>query len=229
MAYGLKIKNDALDIQIDSTYPNYSLWEHGESVSTVDQGTHHTATITFATATAQPPLIAIKPSSSDYCGALKYTTVGANYTGIVVFSEDKVVTFDWMVFVPTVVKSAAAYGLRVYDSSEDLVFDSGYGQLIILDVDIVSPAYNAVVTITHPSDANAYFIMAPWGLIQHWITTPGGGEFWAYVPMYKYLSATTVSFGGVEYVNDTAPFGWDDDFGYWASAWTILTVKKAFV
>jgi hypothetical protein len=222
MSYGLLIRNDAGAIQIDATYKNYCLFAHGEGVTTSGTpGNYYTATVTFSSSTTYPPLIALKPSSSAYCGLWRYTKSGNNYTGFVVISEaNTTVTFDWMAFLPNETKSSVAYGLRVYDATTTLVFDNGY---------TVSPGYNSQSTITHPSDANAYFIMSPWG---EWDTLeigpwPPGSLLIRYFAMLKYISATEVSFGGKSAINYYIPAEQSDEGGYWPS-WTILTVKKAF-
>lgn len=231
MGYGLKVENESGGLQIDSLYTNWCLYEHGESVTTVDDGNGwYKKTVTFSSATAIPPLIAIKPSSSKYCGLYRYTISGSNFTGFIVGSENNnAATIDWMAFVPQTAKTSETHGLRVYDASSTLVFDGGRNPLIIMDVDTANPAYSAVQTITHPSDANAYFIMAPHGWWQY-ITTiapnlSGGVNYW---PMFKYLTATTVSFGGVS--GDEFQFPSEVEFsdGHWPATWTILTVKKAF-
>lgn len=229
MAYGLKVYNDDLTLIIDSIYINWALWEHGESINTVDQGSYHDKTITFSSVSSSPPLIAIKPDTDDYCGLGYYTKSGANYNGFNIVSEDKVVTFSWQAFVPRTDKSSETYGLRVYNATPTLVFDSGHSTMILSDVDTTTPAYNAVSTITHPSDANAYYIVSPWG---RWQTV---GEWNGststirnYLAMLKSLSATQVSFGGREFSNGTIPFQISQERGYWPSTWIILTVKKAF-
>jgi len=87
----------------------------------------------------------------------------------------------------------------------------------------------AVVKVSHPSDANAYFIMSPHGFWQHIVNTyppvSQGGNWW---PMFKYIDASTVSFGAVlgAVFSIPAPISFSD--GYWPGSWTILTVKKAF-
>jgi hypothetical protein len=233
MAYGLNVYNDSLGLQIDSTYCNYCLYEHGESVSTALKPAtvnYYIATVTFSTATSIFPLIAIKPSSANYCGLSYVTKSGSNYTGFVVHSYvGTSVTFDWQAFVPRIDKSSETYGIRVYDSTPQLVFDGGHRQMIILDVDTASPAYNATGNITHPSDANAYFIMAPWGWWQVITDTyppvSSGANYWG---MMKYVSATTIDFGGLLGATFSIPASISFSDGYWPSVWTILTVEKAF-
>lgn len=229
--YGLKIINANLQTQIDSVYKNYILHEHGENVTTSGTApTPKTATITFATPISQPPLIAIKPSSSYYCGWRYYTKSGDNYTGFVVNSEyDSAATFDWQSFIPTASKSGENYGLRVYDVSTNLLFDSGFRQMRIKDVDTCSPAYNAVSSISHPSDSNAYFIMSPWG---GWEVYYGWNGMYClldgYIGMFKYIDATTVSFGGRNFLRHIIGAEISSSQGYWPSVWTILTIGKEF-
>ena len=229
MEYGLKIYNDDLILIIDSTYTNWALWEHGESVNTVDQGGYHDKTITFSTVSSQPPLIAIKPDTDDYLGLGYYTKSGANYSGFNMVSEDKVVTFDWQAFIPRTDASGETYGLKVYDSTQTLVFDSGHVPMVISDVDTASPAYNTVSTITYPSDANAYHIMSPWGrwqTIGEW--NGSTSTIRNYLAMFKSLGSTTVSFGGREFSAGSIPVDKNEQWGYWPDTWTIITVKKAF-
>jgi len=225
MEYGLKTINDNSQIQIDSTYINYFLYEHDEGVSVVTY-----LDITFDTPIPYPPLIAIKPDSSGsgYCGLMRYTKSGDNYTGFTLASEYcETAVIDWQAFVPNKTNGAETYGLRIYNAAADLVFDSGYAPLIITDVDVVNPAYNAVVTITHPVDANAYFIMSHWGCIRY---SPGGVPtyFVIYLGMFENISTTQVSFGGVNYTGAHVPSHPPAEDGFWSATWTILTVKKAF-
>lgn len=232
MAYGLRVVNDDLKIQIDSTYVNFALWEHGENVSTVFQPAtgQYLATITFSNASAEPSLVAIKPPSDRYVGWYRYTLSNGNYNGFEVYSDvTGVGTFDWMAFVPRKDKSAEDYGLRVYDASEVLCFDSGYAPMIISDVDTCLPAHTAVVNVEHPSDSDAYFIMMPWGLWLRIVGVGGWQHHTRHQAMMKYVNATTLSFGGRPFFDVTIPGGDTDiDIGYWPDPWTVITVKKAF-
>lgn len=229
MGYGIEIYNEGGTLIIDSSYQNWALWEHGESVSTGNSGDYHETEVTFASAVAYPPLIAIKPDTDDYCGMSYYLQSGANYSGFAVTSEDKVVTFSWQAFVPRRDSSGVSYGLEVYNVSGDMVFDSGYAPMIITDVDTTTPAYNAVSTVTFPSDANAYHIMSPWGRIQTIGEWNGStSTIRNYLAMFKNLSATTVSFGGREFSNGTIPVEISQTRGWWPATWTILTVKKSW-
>ena len=229
--YGMRVKNTAGNILIDSTYVNYSLWEHGENVTTQNTGFGiYRATITFADAFSGIPLIAIKPSSVAHCGVDSLTKDNGNYTGFVVNSTyNTAITFDWMAFAPRTDESSEVYGLRIYNSSTDLVFDSGYAPMIISDVDTCSPAFNGTVNITHPSDTNAYFIRIPsgsWQTIGEWDGHTSKGRI--YGPMMRYINATTLNFGGIQGAYGEIPVEINFSDGYWPDPWTILTIKKAF-
>jgi len=229
MAYGLRVKNDGLGLQIDSLYNNYALYEHGESVTTSLSGGIYQATVTFSTPTSRPPLIALKPGSSQHCGIYKYTKSGSNYTGFVVYSDGAAATFDWQAFAPRQDSSGEDYGLRVYDDSGDLVFDSGYNQMKIIDVDTSSIGWNNEnEDISHPSDSNAYFIVAPWGRIDYYFgfVPPIPGQVLKIISMLKYINATTVNFASRPFVGGAAAA--NGAFGYWPGTWTIITVEKAF-
>jgi hypothetical protein len=225
MDYGLLVKNTAGAIQIDSTYTNYALYDHGEGVSTVFDGYVYTKTITFSTPTAQPPLIAIKPSSSVYCGVIMYTRSGSDYTGFVICSSGAVATISWRSFLPRIIKSPDTYGLRIYNNSGGLVFDSGYNAMRISNVDACNPTYNGVVTLNRDSNSDAYFIAANSG---YWITIVGSQEIkqvMRYFGMFKYISDTQVSFGGRLSLVRNIPLDGEGAGGYWPSSWTILTIK----
>ena len=62
MSYGLKVKNDAAILIIDSTYANWALWEHGEGVTTAYAGAYHeyNAMVNFSNPTTEPPLMLIQ-------------------------------------------------------------------------------------------------------------------------------------------------------------------------
>ena len=228
--YGLRVLNDNSKLQIDSLYTNYVLWEHGESSTTTKKNGYYDSVITFAANNSQPPLIAIKPDTDDYCGLQYYYRSGSDYSGFNVLSEYLAVTFSWQAFIPTTSESSATYGLRVYNPSAVLVFDSGRASMVISDVDTANPAYTAVQTITHPSDSNAYYIVSPWGRIQTVGEWNGStSKIRNYFPMLKSLSATTVSFGGREGTSvGSIPVEINQQRGFWPTLWTIITVKRMF-
>ena len=223
--YGLKVKNDDLVLLIDSTYVNWALWEHGESASTAAW----TLTVTFSDATAEPPLIAIKPSSSVYSGVYYLTRSGSNYTGFVMRGNAASYTIDWQAFVSRKDKSSETYGLRVYNAATDLVFDSGHTPMILSDVDPATPGYNSVVNVTHPSDANAYFVQGVHGYWHIFTDWDGMFTYWErYISMMKYVNATTLSFGGRVFQSGVIPVYIEDSTGYWPASFTVMTIEKAF-
>jgi hypothetical protein len=228
MSYGLLAKNLNGAIQIDSTYINYVLHEHGEGVSTTYNTDRYEVIVTFSTSTIHPPLIAIKPSSSVYCGLARYTKSGSDYTGFILYSQSAIATIDWQSFIPQTSKSSATYGLRTYNNSSELVFDAEYKAMRILNINTCNPTYSSVVTLTHSSDSNAYFIMGNSG---YYILITGGGALQtviSFIGMFKYISDTEVSFGGGSGRVAHMPIGSEGGGGYWPTLWTILTVKKAF-
>lgn len=232
MGSGVIVRNDSLETQIDADYTNYSLHEHGESVSTSDMGDGlgiRKAVVSFSSATPYYPLIAIKPGS-NYCGFGYHTKSGSNYTGFVVYSlESTTTTFDWQAFSANQVKSGEDYGLRVYSSSGVLTFDSGHISMKCLDFLIATPDWNTVGDVSHESDANGYFIVSSFGMKEARSSLGGGTvELVRSMAMMKYVNATTISFGGRYMLYATPPGSAHAPKGYWPSSWNILMVGKAF-
>ena len=177
MGYGLRVTNDSGQIQIDGTYRNLCKTDYGDNLTLTYANTaggyFNTVNIT---ASPLPPLIAIRPDPNYPVCIVGYGKTGSNYDKFYVAgSALGNPTIDWVCYrqVPSV--SADAYGLRVYDSSSNIVFDSGKTYLKIVSVTNIDISASATATqnVDHVGLNNPYYILSPQTLCVR--TTSGGG------------------------------------------------------
>lgn len=237
MGYGISIKNDVLKTIIDDSSPNLVLYESGTLTLVYSAGGGSgggnilLGAHTFSTATSKPPLIAIKPRSDYQIGLRRYIKSGSNYTGFELGGQVTAlanITVDWAAFIPVSgYKSSEAYGLRVYDATEEPVYDSGRKSIKILDVLSSSILDYENEDLTHPSGTH-YFAAAPHGLMQRVVQFIAPATWWTHrIAGFKYVDSTTVNFGETDFqVNvigsDVRSYF---PFGYWPAAWKILVIK----
>ena len=212
MARGIKILNSDSEVQIDGNYRNISEVESDTSV-TIDSYPE----LISITNTSLVPIIAIRPSSDYFVTLFSYVYSSPNYTDFNMITEiDEAsdpsspppvysTSIDWKLYSETPSKSADIYGLRVYNSDSDLVFDSGKKYFDIVQVDQITlgnPTINGGVPfvkpyedITHSAISNPYYILSPIGF--WWYSAR---DFTKYVYFIfriglKQISATSVRVG----------------------------------
>jgi hypothetical protein len=166
--YGIKIKNASNEIQIDSTYRNYVLEKSGSLTAS------QISSAVSITNNPEPPIVAVRPTDATdkLCGVWDLQYSAPNYTGVRFFgtkiwpnSSDLSCSLDYKIFTLSTTKSDETYGLRIYDSDEDLVYDSGYTPFKILEVGSIS----VDTTYTHASHTSPYYIYSP--CQQQWFDT----------------------------------------------------------
>ena len=179
---GIKVKNNKSEIQIDSTYRNFSKSEEGsETISNdnTDSGFYTTVNISDSSLF---PLILLQPNTDDFLFLQALTRSGANFTSFqltTVYSQSTAI--NWKTYLETPSKSAENYGLRVYKRNQDLVFDSGKSYFKIHSVHSVSlgnPTFTSepYEDKTHSSISDPFYILSP-------------GSYWLkaeYNPQYNY-------------------------------------------
>ena len=182
--YGLLVKNDSEDIQIDSTYRNLSLDESDTSESILFDNTNGISVA--LTASSLVPLIAIRPSTTRYVALKGYHKTGSNFDAFLMHPEShdwpySAIYIDWKSYRENRSASGEDYGLLVYNASGGLCFDSGLEYLKIREVHSITlgdphfDAYNNLVldneTITHSNYSNPYYVLSR---NTYWtITNPG--------------------------------------------------------
>lgn len=173
MSYGVEILNGSADVVIDGTYANHSIWASGSYTASSSLGTIDT--VSFP-AIATPPLIFVH-STVVNVAFLGLTQDGSgNYNGFQTISGNGAGgTVDYFVAAPDPSASAATWGLRVWDPSGNLVFDSGKTYLHLEDaVSFTPPAIGSPVTVTHASVTTPYYLL---NLIGATATSLGGGVY----------------------------------------------------
>jgi len=164
--YGLEVKNSSGNIIIDGKYKNYAEWASG----TTTLG-YYVTTIAF-TATSQLPLIALRPATGTSVVLWGLRKTGSNYDGFYVIGYNGT-DLDWKIYIAHPGATAETYGLRVYDSGANLVFDSGYNYFnlyqITTGISLATPtlASSPYQDVSHAGISDPYYFVSPLG-------------FWAY-------------------------------------------------
>lgn len=122
MAIGISVAGDGGQIQIDQLYKNLAVASSGTATTnnTIVSAVGWTVTVSISSATS--PIIAI--ASADYASVLQLAVSGSTYTWTITVTGYSAKTFSYWIFdAPST--SAASMGMRVWDASSNLVFDSG--------------------------------------------------------------------------------------------------------
>ena len=166
--YGLKIVNDSSSTVIDSVYQNFQLHDSGSVSLSNPAGVSSTPiTVNFSSPTVGIPMVVFTNSSSSvYCGVVSYVVSGSNCTGFTAICRlGYSTTLYWKCFSKkNSTGSSDAYGVRIYSSSGNIVFDGGYRNLLIREThSITLPAFNVGVTINHGTYDNPYYLIGDSG------------------------------------------------------------------
>ena len=161
MPYGIKVRNQNGELQVDGVYRNYHLYEQGIAT---DSDSDRFITITFSNSTSLVPVFAIKPIS-DVLVALDHITRDSDtglYTGAVFVAEEKGISLSWMALVGGVPDQLSdQYGIKIYGVDGVLLFSSaGRYMKIIGTYDFVEDAsQESLITVQNTDDH--YFFVYP--------------------------------------------------------------------
>lgn len=207
--YGLLVKNNSGGIQIDSKYRNLSLDQSGTSETISNNNTSEGVYTRIAlTASSLIPIVLVKPNTDYFVCVRNYYKSGANYAGVdLVTEQSKSTTIDWGSYRENRTASGETYGLKVFNSSGDLCFDSGKNYFKIFSVHSISLSapsgflshLGPYTDITHSGISNPYYLLSP---SSFWIMTaptgrptpPRGFHRYLLIGMKK-LSSTSVRVG----------------------------------
>lgn len=219
MAYGLRVKNSSGELQIDSTYRNLAYAEGASGAVITNSyipGNGGYSTLISIASNLLIPLILIRPNTNRFVTIENYQRNGSNnYTGFKVITElNQSTTIDWRCYRETS-SNPSGYGLRVKDSSGNMIFSSLLNYFKIYSVSTITlnppsrtwPGYEIrpYQDISHAGISNPYYILTPVG--DYIVSEPGDiyGTFWRF--MYckigiKKLSSTSVRVGWFHFTDD---------------------------
>jgi len=166
--YGLNVKNSNQEVQIDSQYRNLSLDSSGSGVSIDNStgGTFQAAEISIDSS-ALVPLIVWQPSTSYFSIIFAYNKSGDNYISFYATTEDaQTDSINWKCYRENRAASGDTYGLLVYNSGGNLVFDSGKKYLKIRQISSASLSNPSAWSypssdVSHTSYSDPYYVLSP--------------------------------------------------------------------
>ena len=204
--YGLVVKNNNSEIQVDSTYRNLSLDEEDDLVTITNnyqsEPTSYDTVVSIVNS-ALTPIILMRPDTDYYVAISSYYKSGSLFTGFGVntqaaepFNTPITTDIDWKSYRENRVASGDDYGLLVYNPSGFLCFDSGKNYFKIHSVNTINLAVGDSTTITHSGISDPFYILSP---SAYWVfSIPLGGS--EHVVIFnrigiKKISSTSVSVG----------------------------------
>lgn len=163
MVYGLRIRNNNLEIQIDGQFLNYTFNGQAGSGSIRNDGSLNTITLTNPS--LYPPIILLRPTGDvdRGVGVLDYVYSAGYYTGARIFggrfkpASADYAYYDYRVYVANEA-SSENYGLRIRNAANEIVYDSGRSPFKILDVATLTVGN----TYSHGAYSNPFYIFSPW-------------------------------------------------------------------
>ncbi len=243
MGYGVRIKNSSGNLIIDGTYKNFAEYASG----TVAMGVYNTvATIAFA-ATTQIPLIALR-NISTVCYVIPYgiRKTGSDYDGFYLLrgygGGTGAFNVDWKVYLAHPAASGETYGIKIYDPTGVLLFESGRNYFNLYQVDtgislVVPPTlmaqqgedYDATrySDIAHAGIENPYYALSPNSL---WMTHCVAGTTFhnnTFRPGMRKIDATNVrvGWGSSLFLGGSLPPGQPSGEGGWNPDLNLMVLK----
>ncbi len=202
MAYGLRVKNSNGEIQIDGAYRNLCMAQSGSSVAVANDNTAGGYYTSIGIANSPSvPLIVMQPDTDRYCYIFGYNKSGSDFVSFNAVTEFVQSTLINYKVLRASVSAGAPYGLKVFDPSSNLVFDSNQSYLKILSVStgitLGDPSYGTYpsTTINHGNISDPFYILSPSG---YWTIFRSFTTFTYRVDLrigIKKLSSTSVSVG----------------------------------
>lgn len=156
MSFGLLAHNNNGDTLIDSGFQNHVVAESKSGVGVGALGTFFAVTFLGGYDPSQQPLLFVRCTSEHiafYLWIVNPTT--HKITGAYVVADASTGTFDWKLLVAPGAVSSDTEGIRVFDGSSNVVFDSGLEYLPIVDAVTINPA--SVGAFSHASATTPFY------------------------------------------------------------------------
>lgn len=142
----------------------------------------------------KPHLIAIQPPTAGAVCFKGLSKTGDNYTSFNVGNSeiDGALTFNWKSYIAYTPTGTATHGLRLRNSSGEILYESDQTPISVLDVIPVTigNSHTDYNDIYHPGISDPYYIIGPEGYLE----TPTGGYYTYFKTALKKLSAEYVRF-----------------------------------
>ena len=210
MTYGIRIKNQNNQIQIDGEYRNLEFTEGGNGISISNNGNWYTNIA--LTSSPLIPLILYQPATDYFSVIESIEKTGANYKYFDVVTEDKQTTqINWKNYRQSNTP-ASGYGMRIKDAAGNLIYHSlsSYFKIIQLNtINLAAPslASKPSTDISHSSIVNPFYILTPTG---HYYTDydespPGTYNFHRCKIGLKKIDATSVRVGWFNFHTSSIP------------------------
>ncbi|MCP3940049.1 MAG: hypothetical protein GY710_01010 [Desulfobacteraceae bacterium] len=213
--YGLIIKNSNNEIQIDSKYRNLSIDQSG-SVTITNSGNGSPSDLDIIDSSL-PPLFAWRPSTAYFTAMFDIVKSGSSYCKLGLMAEYKTsAAITYKIYRENRIASTDIYGLRIYNTSNQLCFDSGKTYLKIhsvhdLSLGLPTPTNEVYQNITHADVVNPYYILSSNNsvLLGQYLHNPPVWALRGLLVGLKKISTTAVRVGWFQVYN-----GWNGSASY---------------
>lgn len=230
MTHGLRVKNSAGELQIDSIYCNLAFGEGG-TVAIAENYNWGYMTPTLISITSSPliPLILVRPPTDRFITVYDYKQSGSNFTGFQMLPEfmSGGCNVDWRCYRETP-SNPTGYGFRVKDASGKMIFSSSLNYFKIFSVHSISLAQPdpnvgyGYEDITHSGISNPYYILSRNGWMLCTIGEPPYIEIREAKIGIKKLSSTSVRVGWFDFLQ--GDFG-SSEYAYWNPAVKLIVCQ----
>ncbi|WP_095151902.1 hypothetical protein [Pseudomonas sp. Irchel s3b5] len=182
MSYGFQSINDNSFVQIDSEAPRLCLLTKGSYSGT----TNASGTFARAITSQDPPLVFIRPDAGVIQVPISVWFTGGpgNWTGFAMKASNITATLSGQYFVAAWASmGTAAYGLRLWDQSAALVYDSGAPAVVVtfaagnwtyVGSDVLAVGRRYIWAITKALGAGEYISLNPFAMNCHNDASGGG-------------------------------------------------------
>jgi len=203
--YGLIVVNDNDEVQIDSTYRNFSKVESGTDTLIAN------ATEIDITDLSVPPIVAWRPDASYTSMFYCYERDGSDYISFWMAGHfpDGGGDIDWVIYTHSnAVLPSDEYGLVVMNAAGEVCFSSEERYLKIKGVhqitntwDTLTELGEAYLDVTVNDADNNYFILTPFNFYGYpmWQKFPGYWEYDLFTLGIQYINSTTIRVRGFQY------------------------------
>lgn len=193
--YGLIVKNNDSEVQIDGTYKNYTLFTSGSQAVT------QTGSGTAVTINTNSPVVASKVLTTYFHCISGSSSTSGTYVAAIIFYSEGSQTLPWVSYTYAHTATLPTYGLIVKNAAGTVVFSSEDEWLKIIGVDSSSLAYSVggYTDVTVVDAVNNYFFLTDHSW-EH--TATYNGSDWDHIVYsrgMKRINSTTIRVGVFPY------------------------------